>query len=368
MGELYIGLMSGTSLDGVDAVLVDLTAGLPSLVAASTDPYPVTVRKALLELNRPQASLERMLELDVRLGELYAQSVERLLQSAGIASSQIMAIGSHGQTIRHLPSDGTIHTTLQIGDPNILAQRTGITTVADFRRRDMAAGGQGAPLVPAFHHAFFHRQGENRVVVNIGGISNITILPGDSTRSVTGFDTGPGNLLLDGWAERHLREPMDEDGTWAASGEVRPALLERMLGDPFFQQPPPKSTGRERFNLAWLDDICDGQNLEPADVAATLCALTATCITQAIRQHAPATERIIVCGGGAHNRTLMTRLAELAHPAIVEPSTAHRMAPDWVEAVAFAWLAQRTLQGKPGNLPSVTGAGHEVVLGAIYPG
>jgi len=204
------------------------------------------------------------------------------------------------------------------------------------------------------------------VVVNIGGISNVTILPGNDTRPVTGFDTGPGNLLLDGWADRHLREPMDEDGAWAASGKVRPALLERMLRDPFFQQPPPKSTGRDRFNQAWLDDICDGRNHDPADVAATLCVLTATCISQAVRQYAPTTERIIVCGGGAHNRTLMTRLAELAHPAVVESSIMHRMAPDWVEAVAFAWLARQTLQGKPGNLPSVTGAGHEVVLGAIY--
>ncbi len=366
MNPLCIGLMSGTSLDGVDVVLADLATTPPSLLAAFTEPYPAELREALLTLNQPGAPLEQMLELDLRLGELYAQQVLRLLQISGVSPLRVAVIGSHGQTIRHHPS-GRFRTTLQIGDPNVIAQRTGITTVADFRRRDMAVGGQGAPLVPAFHRALFQQEGENRVVVNIGGISNLTVLPGDITRPVTGFDTGPGNILLDAWAERHLEAPMDEGGTWAARGQENPLLLDRLLEDPFFHHPPPKSTGRDHFNLAWLNNRMSGtRSLAPVDVAATLCALTANCIAMAIRHHAPNTERIIVCGGGTHNRTLMEKLGKSTQPAITESSAEHGLNPDWVEAVAFAWLAWQTLAGKPGNLPSVTGADREVVLGAIY--
>ncbi len=365
MEALYIGLMSGTSLDGIDVVLTDLTNDSLSVLAAHTEPYPAPLRDALLELNRPGALLEQMLELDVRLGKLYAHQVLQLLKATGISPSRVRAIGSHGQTIRHLPQ-GAFRTTLQIGDPNIIAQRTGITTVSDFRRRDMAAGGQGAPLVPGFHQAFFRQEGENRVVVNIGGISNITILPGDVARPVIGFDTGPGNLLLDGWATRHLGKTMDENGAWAASGRGNPALLDKLRKDSFFQQPPPKSTGREYFNLAWLDTVPEIRSLPPADVANTLCQLTATSIASAIQQYAPATARIIVCGGGVHNRTLITLLKKALHPAILESSSVHGIDPDWVEAAAFAWLAQQALEGKTGNLPTVTGASDKTVLGGIY--
>ncbi len=365
MAALFIGLMSGTSLDGVDIVLAELDQDTLSIIASSTEPYSASLRSALLALNRPDATLEQMLELDVRLGELYAQQVLQMLRTSGIPSSRVAAIGNHGQTIRHHPT-GKWRTTLQIGDPNIIAQRTGIATVADFRRRDMAAGGQGAPLVPAFHRAQFHCQGENRVVVNIGGISNITILPGDERRPVTGFDTGPGNLLMDGWAERHLGEPMDKDGAWAARGQENHALLRQLLDDPFFRLPPPKSTGRDHFNLKWLDAQTGIDALPTADVAATLCRFTAETVASAIRRHAPETERVIVCGGGVHNLTLMKKLRDALSPIPVESSAEFGMDPDWVEAAAFAWLAKQTLEGNPGNLPSVTGARDTVVLGGIY--
>lgn len=367
MSRLYIGLMSGTSLDGVDAALVEFGGDTPSCVAAHTEPYPSSLRDALLELCQPQANLDRMMLLDVQLGRLYAREVERLLARAGVSAQDIEAIGSHGQTIRHLP--GSEHpSTLQIGDPNIVAQLTGITTVADFRRRDMAAGGQGAPLVPAFHKAVFQRQGENRVILNIGGIANVTVLPGSDQQPVSGFDTGPGNILMDGWAARHLGTPLDEGGCWADSGTVVPEALNEMLRDPFFRQPPPKSTGREYFNQTWLHARPAVMELAPEDVAATLCELTATSIADAIRRLAPGTERIIVCGGGVHNETLMRRLKLLADPCRVETSAKHGVEPDWVEAVAFAWLARQTLNGRSGNLPSVTGAGKQTVLGGIYPG
>ncbi len=367
MGQLYIGLMTGTSLDGIDAVLVEFGDAVPRCLAAHTEPYHPHLRKALLELCQSRSSIERMMELDIRLGRMYAREVNRLLTLAGISAGDVTAIGSHGQTIRHLPG-GDCPATLQIGDPNTVAQLTGITTVADFRRRDMAAGGEGAPLVPAFHDAIFRRPGEHRVVVNIGGIANVTLLPGDGGKPVGGFDTGPGNILMDAWAARHLGVPQDEGGGWAAGGRVDPRLLELMLGDPFFHRPPPKSTGRDHFNPAWLDQWRRTAELPPQDVAATLCELTATTIASAIRRHAPATGRIIVCGGGVHNGTLMQRLRRLAAPRRVESSAKHGVDPDRVEAIAFAWLARRTLKGEAGNLPPVTGAGDPAVLGGIYPG
>ncbi len=365
MSHIYIGLMSGTSLDGVDAALVEFSGNTPSCIAAHTEPYPTTLRNALLRLCQPDASIEQMMELDVQLGEIYAHQVNQLLTTAGIPPHQVEAIGSHGQTICHRP-ESNHPSTLQIGDPNIIAYRTGITTVADFRRRDMAAGGQGAPLVPAFHQAVFQQNRENRVVVNIGGISNITILPGHATQPVSGFDTGPGNVLLDSWAARHLKRPMDKGGAWAASGKVDTELLTEMLNDPFFRQAPPKSTGREYFNLAWLQALTRTSTLAPADVAATLCKLTASCISAAIHRYAPGTTEIIVCGGGIHNKTLMAQLEKLAAPAKVESSLTHGIDPGWVEAIAFSWLARQTLRHQPGNLPSVTGAEQPVVLGGIY--
>ncbi len=365
--QLYAGLMSGTSMDGVDAVLVRFAADSPSCLAAHTAPYPPDLRDTLLELCRPGATIDRMLELDVQLGELYADRIRQLLEHAGVPPAEVTAIGSHGQTIRHLPA-GRQRTTLQIGDPNIIAQRTGITTVADLRRRDMAAGGQGAPLVPAFHEALFRRAGESRVIVNIGGMANITVLPGDSEQPVSGFDTGPGNVLLDGWAARHLGTPLDEGGAWAASGTVDQTLLTEMLRDPFLLRPPPKSTGREYFSQEWLRGFPRVATLAPMDVAATLCELTATSIMAGIRQQTLAPARIIVCGGGVHNRTLMERLAQLADPCPVESSAEHGTDPDLVEAMAFAWLARQTMNGRPGSVASVTGAREPVLLGGIYPG
>ncbi len=365
MNHLYIGLMSGTSLDGVDVALVTFEGDTPSCIAARTEPYPPSLRNALLELNQPGISIEQMMDLDLQLGRLYARQVRTLLETAGIAPHQVTAIGSHGHTIRHRP-DKKYPSTLQIGDPNIIAHDTGITTIADFRRRDMAAGGQGAPLVPAFHQTVFQQEREERVIVNIGGISNITILPGNRNQVISGFDTGPGNVLLDGWAERHLQTPIDKDGAWAATGKVDTALLAEMLLDPFFHQPPPKSTGREYFNVAWLQTKTRINTLAPADVAATLCELTASCIATAIHQQAPETTRILVCGGGIHNNTLINLLKKLAAPATVESSMAYGIDPDWVEAIAFAWLARQTMNGQPGNLPSVTGADQPVVLGGIY--
>ncbi len=365
MSDFYIGLMSGTSLDGVDAVLVKFDRNRPSCIVAHTEPYTATLRDALLELCQPDATVGKMMELDVQLGKLYAQQIRQLLVTAGVPPPQVKAIGSHGQTIYHRPNHEH-PSTLQIGDPNIIAHHTGITTVADFRRRDMAAGGQGAPLVPVFHEAVFRQQGENRIVVNIGGISNITILADTSEQPVAGFDTGPGNVLMDGWAARHLKKPMDKDGAWAASGKVDMELLIEMLRDPFFRQPPPKSTGREYFNHNWLQAHARVSTLAPEDVAATLCELTASCITTAIHQQAPRTTRILVCGGGVHNSTLLHRLEKLAAPSIVESSITSGIDPDWVEATAFAWLARQTLEGLPGNLPSVTGAEQSVVTGGIY--
>ncbi len=365
MSRYYIGLMSGTSLDGVDAVLVAFDGNTPCCIAAHTEPYPTTLRNALLELCRPDATVKEMMELDVQLGRLYAQQIQQLLANTGVSPQQIEAIGTHGQTIHHRP-DTRYPSTLQIGDPNLIAHHTGITTIADFRRRDMAAGGQGAPLVPAFHRAVFQQNGEDRVVVNIGGISNITILPGDASQPVCGFDTGPGNVLLDSWAARHQNCPMDKDGAWAASGSPNQELLTQLLDDPFFQLPPPKSTGREYFNQTWLLTHTLVNMLPPADIAATLCKLTASCITTAIRHHAPETTRIIICGGGIHNKTLIAQLEKLAAPAVVESSERYGIEPDWVEAVAFAWLARQTMEEQPGNLPSVTGATQPVVLGGIY--
>lgn len=299
----------------------------------------------------------------MQLGRCFAAVVRRLLRKAGLAPAEIRAIGSHGQTVRHLP--GEPHSSLQIGDPNVIVQETGITTVADFRRRDMAAGGEGAPLVPAFHAAAFAGD-RYRVVLNIGGIANLTLLePGTAVR---GFDTGPGNLLMDAWARRHGHGPMDKGGTWAAGGTICRELLALLLHDPYFRRPPPKSTGREYFNPAWLERGLQHltQAPVPADVQATLCELTAASIAGAIRDHAGGAEEILLCGGGVHNRHLMARLAHHLRKHTICTTAALGLNPDLVEATAFAWLAQQTLTGRPGNLPTVTGARHAVVLGGIF--
>lgn len=363
----FIGLMSGTSMDAADAALVDFSAAEPALIATHRTPLSPELRSALLALciSGPH-EIERMAEFDQQMGVIFADTVRALLQKADVKATNVLAIGSHGQTIRHQPT-GPYPFSLQIGNPALIAQRTGIPTVADFRRADIAAGGQGAPLVPAFHDALFRSAQHDRAVINIGGIANITILPKDAGHPVTGFDTGPGNVLLDAWAERCLGKPMDEDGRFAASGTVHKRLLSALLTDHYFSLTPPKSTGREHFNMAWLDAMLQTHaGISAQDVQATVCELSAATIAAAILQHAPGTHEVLVCGGGAHNVHLMLRLCAHLHPRTVESTGLHGVNPDWVEAMAFAWLAQQTLEGKPGNLPSVTGARSKVVLGGIY--
>jgi len=365
-GELYVGLMSGTSLDGIDAVLIDL-ASAPTLIAAETFSFSPDLHRELLALCSSGANeIERMGRADRQLGVELGQSVTKLLSIAQVAPNTIKAIGSHGQTIRHRPphAEETHPFTLQIGDPTSIAELTGITTVADFRRRDIAAGGHGAPLVPAFHRAVF---GSNkpRAIVNIGGIANVTVLPGDN-KPITGFDTGPGNTLLDHWIQRHHGENFDRDGTWGARGVVVPELLNQLLSDSYFAAMPPKSTGREYFNSQWLDRHLNGKSLRAIDVQATLVEVTARSISEAITV-LPFVNEIFICGGGAYNAHLMTRLEALLHPRLLGSTAQLGIAPEWVEAAAFAWLAQQTMQHKPGNEPTVTGAAGYRVLGAIYP-
>lgn len=363
----YIGLMSGTSVDSVDAALVSISqAGALEILATHRHPIPEVVRTAILALMQSGPDeVDREGELDMQLGELFADAANQLLKQSGRSASGIRAIGSHGQTIRHRPQ--TAHRfTRQIGNPSVIAERTGITTVADFRARDIAAGGQGAPLVPAFHEGMFRKTGTNRAVVNIGGIANVTGLPGDPRATVTGFDTGPGNTLLDGWIYHIRGEKLDRDGAWAASGTVRPELLERLLADNYFNLLPPKSSGREHFHLNWLRGALRGQEAAE-DVQATLAELTARSIAEALNRYLPATPaEVYVCGGGVHNRDLLARLQRLLGNIPLSSTRALGLDPDWVEAAAFAWLAHRTLAGKHGNLPSVTGAKHPVVLGGIY--
>lgn len=360
--SIYLGLMSGTSMDSMDGALVDFSANTPRLLATRTKPFDPSLRQQLLELCQTPAHPALGL-LDQQLGEQFAQLALELLKQTGIDVEQVRAIGSHGQTVFHQPpANGQNGFSVQIADPNVIAYRTGITTVADFRRRDMAAGGQGAPLVPAFHRAVFHAANRDRIIVNLGGMANITILP--ASGKVTGFDTGPGNVLLDGWINRHLNKPYDENGQWAASGNINQELLDRWLREPYFHRAPPKSTGRELFNMEWLDRHIDSA-LKPADVQATLTALTARSIADAIASHASSTQEIFVCGGGAHNTQLIKQLGAYTRLP-VESTSALGMNPQWVEAVAFAWLAKQAMEGKTGNLPEVTGARHAVTLGGIY--
>ncbi len=371
MNERYIGLMSGTSMDGIDGVLVDLSTLPGHVLATCHATYPPALRERLLVLAQaPQAPFSELLSLDVAVGRHFAEAAVQVLESAGLTAADVRAIGSHGQTIRHLPGQSP-GSSLQIGDPNIIAERSGITTVADFRRRDMAAGGEGAPLVPAFHAAAFAGDA-CRAVLNIGGIANLTVLnPGGE---VLGFDTGPGNLLMDAWAQRHGHGPMDRDGAWAAGGRVDQRLLTRLMDDPYFLRPPPKSTGREHFNLPWLEKRLQGLDPPPParDVQATLCELTATSIHDALCRHAAQgrelPRELLVCGGGVHNDHLMARLKGLLPAQQIRSTVDVGLDPDLVEAVAFAWLARETLAGRAGNLPAVTGARRAVVLGGIYPG
>ena len=362
--EYYVGLMSGTSLDGVDAVLAEIgPAGRVQLLHSHYLPYPDALRTRLLALHTPQPDEIHLAAIAANeLGRLYAEAVKALLD--GFASDRVRAIGCHGQTLRHRPADGY---TLQIGNAAMLAELTGIAVVADFRSRDIAAGGQGAPLVPAFHAQVLRHPDTHRVIANIGGIANITDLPVNG--SVRGWDTGPGNMLLDAWIKRHSGVHYDRDGAWAASGSVHPGLLATLMGHAYLQLPPPKSSGREQFNLDWLDAGLGSldEALAPSDVQATLLEFTAMSLADAVNRECTGAHELYVCGGGAHNRALMQRIS--AHlPGIRVATTATLgIDPDWVEALAFAWLARQTLHHAPGNLPAVTGARGERVLGAIYP-
>ena len=359
---LYVGLMSGTSLDGVDAVLAEFSGARPNLLANAHIPFDAALRRELLALNASGADeIERAALAGNELAKHYAEAVAGVLAGSKTPASAVRAIGCHGQTVRHRPRSGY---TTQIGNAARLAELTGIRVVSDFRSRDVAAGGQGAPLAPAFHAAVFTDPAEARVALNLGGIANLSFLPRQD--DVTGFDSGPGNCLLDLWAAQHLGKPHDDGGTWAASGAVIPALLERMLQEPYFAAPPPKSTGRDLFNAAWLKGMLSGGE-NPQAVQATLLELTARSVANAVSTHCRGARRIIACGGGARNTALMRRLAELAAPAQLEASDRHGIDPQLVEAAAFAWLAMRALEGLPGNLPAVTGARGPRVLGAIYP-
>ena len=369
MADYYIGLSAGTSMDGIDAARVSGESP-PRGIHYHHHPYPGALRERLLNLaeDRQAFSLDDYGRLDSELGVQFAHAALDLLEQARLPATQVRAIGSHGQTVRHRPN-GPNPFSLQIGDPNRIVALTGITTVADFRRRDLALGGEGAPLVPAFHNAVLRSAEEDRVVLNLGGIANITILPREASAPVTGFDTGPANVLLDAWCALHRQQDYDTGGEWAASGTSHPALLERLLQHEYLARPAPKSTGREEFSRAWLERQLEslGTNLAPVDVQATLAQYSARTVADAIGLHAPGSRRVLVCGGGAHNADLLRRLAKLLPAMVVESTAAQGLDPDRVEAMAFAWLAQQTLAGRPGNLPAVTGAAAPAVLGGIYP-
>lgn len=372
--EKYIGLMSGTSMDGVDAVLVEINNNNIQLLGSHPFAMGNNLKQSLLDICLGQpTNLQTLGELDHRLGHLFADAVLALLKKTNTQAADVTAIGSHGQTVFHSP-----HTeyafTMQIGDANIIAAKTGITTIADFRRKDMAFGGQGAPLVPAFHQQLFSSTQCTRVILNIGGIANITVL--EPNKAVTGFDTGPGNMLMDAWINLHQQKNYDEDGNWARSGSISTPLLTLLLSEPYLEQPAPKSTGRELFNLTWLqqylaDPAIEKLQLSACDIQATLTEYTAQTIANEVKKTGlTATvnpNELLVCGGGAHNSILMQRLTELLPNWCVMTTADRGVDIDNMEAMAFAWLAYRTMHHQSGNLPEVTGARRLAQLGAIYP-
>jgi len=362
MPEHYIGLMSGTSLDGVDGVLAAVHGGRLRLLGSVHLPYPARLKARVLALHdRGMDELHRAALLANELTDVYASAVRRLLARAGVDASAIAAIGCHGQTVRHRPRQGY---TLQLVNGARLVERTGIAVVCDFRSRDVSAGGEGAPLVPAFHRAIFGSKRRSRAVVNVGGIANVTWLP--ARGAVTGFDCGPGNCLLDAWIMERCRRHYDHNGAWAARGTVIPQLLKKLLSHPFLRRRPPKSTGRDEFSLRWLKRALAGSE-RPVDVQATLLELTASTISRAVRQYCAGAREVFVCGGGARNRALLARLAALLARKRVATTAALGIEPEHVEALAFAWLARQALRRRPGSLPAVTGARGPRVLGAIYP-
>ncbi len=359
--ELYIGLMSGTSMDGIDAALVDFSCAQPALIAAHCHAWPDNIRQALITArDLADNELDTLSALDEQLATIFADAVSDLLKNTTHQAKDIIAIGNHGQTIRHRP-DIAKPFSLQIGNAQKLAALTGIDVISDFRTADIEAGGQGAPLAPAFHQAVFQRDDVNRVIVNIGGIANITALPANQSQTIIGFDCGPGNTLMDAWISQQQQQKYDTDGAFASSGKTDAGLLARLLMDDYFQLSPPKSTGFEYFNLAWLNHFIE-KEMTAADVQSTLCDLTATSIIRAINQYAADSEEIYICGGGVHNKALMRRIQLLSKcpVATTEKLGVH---PDWVEAMAFAWLAYRNIHQQTGNLPAVTGATKAVILG-----
>ncbi|MDD2919746.1 anhydro-N-acetylmuramic acid kinase [Rhodoferax sp.] len=370
MAELFIGLMSGTSLDGVDGVLADFSTSVPAVLGHASAALPPHLKAELLTLNLPGGNeLHRAALAANALMRIYAGVVEQLLSKASVAPFHISAIGAHGQTVRHQPQrfDGSGYT-LQLANPALLAELTQIDVVADFRSRDVAAGGQGAPLVPVFHQAVFGKAGETIAVLNIGGMANLTVLGPNLADDVLGFDCGPGNALMDAWCLRRLGQPFDANGAWAQSGRVQPDLLSAMLAEPFFALPPPKSTGRDLFNREWLERQLFGcVNVAPADVQATLTELTANTCATCVKNFGAASQQLIVCGGGAFNAHLMARLQALLPDLAVSPSDEHGLPAQQVEAVAFAWLARKTTRREALNLQSITGTRGARVLGAIYP-
>ncbi len=365
--EYYIGLMSGTSIDGIDAGLYDFSTKQVRVIDFYYHPYTAQIKQQIKQLcnSYQSVSLEDYGQLDTQLGLLCAEACLSLLEQAQIESKNIRAIGSHGQTIRHAPCLKNPFT-LQIGDANIISQQTGITTIADFRRRDIAAGGQGAPLVPAFHQAVFRNTTENRVIINIGGIANLSILPKDAQKNCLGFDTGPGNTFMDYWVSQHKHCAYDESGEWAATGKIHLELLKQLKNEAYFSAPPPKSTGTEFFSADWLTKkLATLPVYYSEDVQRTLCQLTAETIADALLKYAPETDKIFICGGGVHNKALLSAL-QYSLDIPIASTTTEGIPPDQVEAMAFAWLAKQTLLGLAGNLPETTGAKESVILGGIY--
>ena len=365
MPDHYIGLISGTSMDGIDAVIASFGQDAIVLHATHAHAYPRELRNLLKSTisNPDECGVDQLAMLDRLVGACFRDAALEVIKKSNIDKGDIAAIGSHGQTLRHQPTSEHPFS-LQIGDPATVAVGTGITTVADFRRADIAAGGQGAPLVPPFHDWLFRSRSEHRAILNIGGIANITVLPIDNS-PVLGFDTGPGNTLLDAWISEQRGLPYDSDGRWAADGKIIPSLLDELMADDYFNLMPPKSTGFEHFNLEWLRAF-GVEERKPADVQATLSELTARTIADAIDRHCPATQALYVCGGGVHNHDLLRRLGSCLSGAALASTLDAGLDPDWVEAAAFAWLAMRTMKKKSGNLPSVTGASRKLVLGAIH--
>lgn len=370
---LIVGLMSGTSLDGVDGVLADFGGPAPRVLAHAHQPYGADLRRELLLLNKPGPDeLHRTALAANAVAVAYAGVVKTLADMNGVDRRQLRALGAHGQTVRHRPLefDGVGYT-VQVLNGALLAELTGVDVVCDMRSRDLAAAGQGAPLVPAFHAAVFFRPGRHTAVLNLGGIANLTLL-GPTAGQVSGFDCGPGNVLLDGWCERHTGQPLDRDGRWSAEGRVHEGLLEQLLDEPFLLRSPPKSTGRDLFSLDWLDArlqaMSTGERPAARDVQATLAEYTARAACEALHRHAPRTDALLICGGGAYNSDLMRRLARLRPQTEVRTThQSHGVPVDQVEALAFAWLAHAHLQGRAGNVPAVTGARGARVLGCLHP-